>query len=89
MFAPVRDLGVVVVDEEHDGSFKQEEGVRYHGRDLAVVRAQKAGAVAVLGSATPSLETYRNVLQERYRLIPGFQMPRQTQLYGVRWDFWN
>jgi primosomal protein N' (replication factor Y) len=69
VFAPVRNLGVVVVDEEHDGSFKQEEGVRYHGRDLAVVRAQKAGAVAVLGSATPSLETYRNVLQERYRRL--------------------
>jgi primosomal protein N' (replication factor Y) len=69
VFAPVRALGVVVVDEEHDGSFKQEEGVRYHGRDLAVVRAQKAGAVAVLGSATPSLETYRNVVQERYRRL--------------------
>jgi primosomal protein N' (replication factor Y) len=69
VFAPVRALGVVVVDEEHDGSFKQEEGVRYHGRDLAVVRAQKAGAVAVLGSATPSLETYRNVTLGRFRRL--------------------
>jgi primosomal protein N' (replication factor Y) len=69
VFAPVRSLGVVVVDEEHDGSFKQEEGVRYHGRDLAVVRAQKAGAVAVLGSATPALETYRNVLIGRFRRL--------------------
>jgi primosomal protein N' (replication factor Y) len=69
VFAPVRALGVVVVDEEHDGSFKQEEGVRYHGRDLAVVRAQKAGAVAVLGSATPSLETYRNVVVGRFRRL--------------------
>src|SRR4029450_11509645 len=66
---PVRALGVVVVDEEPDPSFKQDEGVRYHGRDLAVVRAQRAGAVAVLGSATPSLETYRNVQQERYRRL--------------------
>ena len=49
VFAPVRALGVVVVDEEHDPSFKQEEGVRYHGRDLAVVRAQRAGAIAILG----------------------------------------
>jgi primosomal protein N' (replication factor Y) len=69
VFAPVRNLGVVVVDEEHDGSFKQEDGVRYHGRDLAVVRAQKAGAVAVLGSATPSLESYRNVTVGRFRRL--------------------
>jgi primosomal protein N' (replication factor Y) len=57
LFAPLANLGVVIVDEEHDGSFKQEDGVRYNGRDLSLVRAQKAGAVAVLGSATPSLET--------------------------------
>ena len=69
VFAPVRALGVVVVDEEHDASFKQEEGLRYHGRDLALVRAQKAGALAVLGSATPSLETYHNVELGRYRRL--------------------
>lgn len=69
VFAPVRSLAVIVVDEEHDGSFKQEEGVRYHGRDLAVVRAQKAGAVAVLGSATPSLETFRNVELGRFQRL--------------------
>jgi primosomal protein N' (replication factor Y) len=78
VFAPVRALGVVVVDEEHDPSFKQEEGVRYHGRDLAVVRAQRAEAVAVLGSATPSLESYRNAELGRFRrlLLPARATPR-------------
>jgi primosomal protein N' (replication factor Y) len=69
VFAPVKALGVVVVDEEHDGSFKQEEGVRYNGRDLAIVRAQTAKAVVVLGSATPSLESARNVETGRYRRL--------------------
>jgi len=69
VFAPVRALGVVVVDEEHDASFKQEEGVRYNGRDLAIVRAQTARAVAVLGSATPSLESARNAEAGRYRRL--------------------
>ncbi len=69
VFAPVRSLGVVIVDEEHDPSFKQEEGVRYHGRDVAVVRAQRAGAVAVLGSATPALESVRNVEVGRFKRL--------------------
>lgn len=69
VFAPVRALGVVVVDEEHDSSFKQEEGICYSARDLAVVRAQKANAVVILGSATPSLESCRNVDLGRFRRL--------------------
>ncbi|HXT99932.1 MAG TPA: primosomal protein N', partial [Polyangia bacterium] len=78
VFAPVRALGVVVVDEEHDPSFKQEEGVRYHGRDLAVVRAQRAGAIAILGSATPSLESAFNVMRARFTrlVLPERATPR-------------
>jgi primosomal protein N' (replication factor Y) len=60
VWAPVHKLGVVIVDEEHDGSFKQHSDVRYHARDLALVRAHRADAVAILGSATPSLESRRH-----------------------------
>jgi primosomal protein N' (replication factor Y) len=68
VFAPLGNIGVIVV-EEHDGSFKQDEGVRYHARDVALVRAQRAGAVAVLGSATPSLESYAHTERGVYRLL--------------------
>lgn len=69
VFAPAADLGVVIVDEEHDSSYKQEEAPRYHGRDVAVVRARLAQALAVLGSATPSLESYWNAREGKYRLL--------------------
>ncbi len=69
VFAPVRELGLIVVDEEHDTSYKQEEGVRYHGRDLAVVRGRIAGCPVILGSATPSVESYHNALSGRYRML--------------------
>ncbi len=69
VFAPVENLGLVIVDEEHESSYKQEEMPRYHGRDVAVKRAADAGAVVVLGSATPSLESRLNAERERYSLI--------------------
>jgi primosomal protein N' (replication factor Y) len=68
VFAPVAHLGLVIVDEEHDTSYKQDETPRYHGRDVAVVRARLAGALTVLGSATPSLESYWNAREGKYRL---------------------
>ncbi len=69
VFAPVADLALIIVDEEHDSSYKQEETPRYHARDVAVVRAKSANAVVVLGSATPSLESYFNAKKNKYALV--------------------
>jgi primosomal protein N' (replication factor Y) len=69
VFAPVTSLSLIVVDEEHDHSYKQEEMPRYHARDVAVMRAKMCDAAVVLGSATPSLETYYNAVQGKYRLL--------------------
>ncbi|WP_232293135.1 replication restart helicase PriA [Stigmatella aurantiaca] len=69
IWAPVENLGLVVVDEEHDPSFKQEDKLRYNARDMAVVRGKQAGALVVLGSATPSLESLENVRRGRYGVL--------------------
>src|SRR6187549_1362020 len=69
VFAPFDRLGLIIVDEEHDSSYKQEEAPRYHGRDVAVVRGSQAGALVVLGSATPSLESFHNAQNGRYDLV--------------------
>ena len=69
VFAPLENLGLIIVDEEQETSYKQEETPRYNGRDVAVYRARLEGAVALLGSATPSLETYHNAREGKYRLL--------------------
>lgn len=69
LFLPYQDLGLIVVDEEHDGSYKQEEGALYHARDMAVLRASIAGAQVVLASATPSLESWANAEAGKYARV--------------------
>ena len=69
VFAPLERIGLIVVDEEHDGSYKQEESPRYNGRDVAIVRGRHAGALVVLGSATPSMESYHNAVAGKYERV--------------------
>ncbi len=76
IFAPVRNLGLIIVDEEHDQSYKQEENPRYNGRDVAVVRGRECNAAVVLGSATPSLETRYNAEKGKYTLL---SMPERIE----------
>ena len=89
VLAPFADLGVIVVDEEHDGSFKQQEGMRYSARDVAVKRGQMLSIPVVLGSATPSMESFENVRRGRYRhlrltrRVAGRTMPR-FQIADIR-----
>ncbi|MEN8144139.1 MAG: primosomal protein N' [Gemmatimonadota bacterium] len=80
VFAPVPDLGLIVVDEEHDGSYKQSETPRYHARAVAAMRARIEGALCVLGSATPCLETWHNAREGRYRL---FELPDRVTEHAL------
>jgi primosomal protein N' (replication factor Y) (superfamily II helicase) len=92
VFAPIRDLGLIIVDEEHDQSYKQQEAPRYNGRDVAVMRARELGACVVLGSATPALETRYNVERGKYTLlelperVAGRPMP-VVELVDMRAEF--
>lgn len=69
VFTPLPSLGLIIVDEEHDASFKQQEGLRYSARDVAIFRARQANVPIILGSATPSLESYYNAIKGRYRKL--------------------
>jgi len=86
LFTPLKHPGLIIVDEEHDGSYKQQEGLRYHARDLALVRARQEGVPVLLGSATPSLESLHNAYAGRYALLRltqragGAQPPRFLRL---------
>jgi primosomal protein N' (replication factor Y) len=84
VFAPLENLGLIIVDEEQETSYKQEETPRYNGRDVAVYRARLEGAVALLGSATPSLETYHNARSGKYQLLELTSRVENRPLADVR-----
>src|SRR3954463_12077040 len=84
VFAPLENLGLIVVDEEHETSYKQEDAPRYHARDVAVVRAKLEGCTVVLGTATPSLESYHNAIQGKYRLLKLTQRVDSCQMPLMR-----
>ena len=84
VFAPLTRVGLLIVDEEHDASFKQDEAPRYHGRDVAIMRGKQANALVVLGSATPSLESYRQAKRHRYELVRLTHRPLGQTLPSVR-----
>jgi primosomal protein N' (replication factor Y) len=83
VFAPMPELGLILVDEEHDGSYKQEETPRYHGRDVAVMRAKLLECAVVLGSATPSLESWNNAERGRYKRVEMLQRVMERPLPAV------
>ena len=84
IFAPLKNLGLIVVDEEHETTYKQEEAPRYHARDIAIVRAKIEKCVAVLGSATPSLESYHNAAIGKYQLVTLTQRIDEKQMPLMR-----
>ncbi len=84
VFAPLQNLGLIVVDEEHENSYKQEEAPRYHGRDMAVLRAKLEGCVVLLGSATPSLESYHHATTGKYQLVQLLQRVDDRRMPRIR-----
>jgi primosomal protein N' (replication factor Y) len=83
VFAPLENIGIIIVDEEQENSYKQEETPRYHGRDVAIVRAKMEGALALLGSATPSMETYHHARNGKYELLTLASRVADRSLAGV------